>query len=34
MESLRQFLAEAIEFNRQEARAAAGERFLVESLSL
>ena len=34
LESLKQVLAEAIEFNRQEARTAAGEHFMVEPLAL
>lgn len=32
--SLREVLAEAIEFNRQEARNAAGEQFVEERLAL
>jgi predicted RNase H-like HicB family nuclease len=32
--SLREVLAEAIEFNRQEARNAAGEQFMEERLAL
>ncbi len=32
--SLREDLTEAIEFNRQEARAAAGEQFVEERLAL
>lgn len=32
--SLREVLAEAIEFNRQEARSAAGEQFVEERLAL
>jgi predicted RNase H-like HicB family nuclease len=34
LESLREVLAEAIEFNRQEARNAAGEQFVEERLAL
>ena len=34
LESLREVLAEAIEFNRQEARNAAGEQFMEERLAL
>lgn len=34
MKSLKEVLSEAIEFNRQEARTAAGENFLVEPLAL
>ena len=34
LESLKQVLTEAIEFNRQEARTAAGEQFIVEPLAL
>ncbi len=32
--SLRQVLVEALEFNRQEARTAAGDQFLEEQLAL
>jgi hypothetical protein len=32
--SLREDLTEAVEFNRQEARAAAGEQFVEERLAL
>ena len=34
LESLKQVLTEAIEFNRQEARTAAGEQFIIEPLAL
>lgn len=34
LESLKQVLAEALEFNRQEARDAAGAKFLEEPLAL
>lgn len=34
LDSLRQVLAEAIEFNRQEARSAAGAEFMEEPLAL
>lgn len=34
LDSLRQVLGEALEFNRQEARSAAGEHFIEEPLAL